>query len=55
MEPIEQDDVLPAASVAVAWNVVVELLVTAAVSPGEAKSAAVPCVTSDPAVHVLVV
>ena len=39
---VEQLEVLPAASVAVAWNVVEELSTTVTVRPGVAKFAAVP-------------
>ena len=42
MNPAEHAEVLPAPSVAVAWNVVEESLATLTVSPGEAKFAAEP-------------
>ena len=53
-ELIEQPLTLPAASVAVALNVVVVSSATATVIPGEAKAAAVPVAVGEP-VHVAVV
>ena len=52
--PAEQPETLPAASVAVALNVVDESSETATVSPGEEKLAAVP-VTAGAPVHAAVV
>ncbi len=47
-EEVEQPLTLPAASVAVALNVVEESFATAIVSPGEEKAAAVPVAAAPP-------
>jgi hypothetical protein len=54
VNPLEHALVLPAASVAVALNVVLESSATVTVRPGEAKAAAVPVAAAAPEQSLLV-